>query len=147
MLFNSINYLLFLSVVTLVYYLFPPRQRWLWILPASYYFYACWNVKFILLLLFSTGLNFLVAIWIESIPSQHRKILLFWGIFINLSVLIVFKYLNFVTENFNELFSWLSLNQAIPKANLILPIAISFDTFRMISYLVDVYRGELRKQA
>jgi len=146
MLFNSISYILFLPIVALVYYLLPPRLRWLWALPASYFFYACWNVKFILLLIFSTGLNFWTARWMDSATSQRRKTLLFSGIFINLSILLVFKYINFVSSNFNELFSWFALNLTIPQVDLILPVAISFNTLRMISYLVDVYRGELKAE-
>lgn len=146
MLFNSISYLLFLPVVTGVYYLLSPRWRWVWVLITSYFFYACWNIKFILLLFFSTLLNFYFARWLETVTSRYRKKLLFTGIFINLSVLIIFKYLNFLSNNLDELFSYLRIDLTIPRADLILPIAISFDTFRMISYLVDVYQGGIKAE-
>ena len=107
MLFNSLNYLVFFPIVLLLYFVLPKKVRYLWLLGASYYFYACWNAKYALLLLFSTGVTYLSGLLIASARKRGKKTeMKLWvaGSFvINLGILAVFKYSGFVAENVNAL--------------------------------------------
>ena len=73
MLFNSLNYLVFFPIVLLFYFVLPKKVRYLWLLAASYYFYACWNAKYALLLLFSTGVTYLSGLLIASARKRGKK--------------------------------------------------------------------------
>ena len=107
MLFNSIDFLLFFPLVTAVYFLLPHRVRWVWLLAASYYFYMCWNVKYVLLIVLSTLTTYAAGLLIrraEGIPDERRrvrrkKLWVFFGFAVNLSILFFFKYFNFFLDN------------------------------------------------
>ena len=140
MLFNTAPFFLFLFIVLAAFYLCPRAFRKYILLAASYWFYASWNPKFILLLLTLTVVDYTAAIWIErTTPGPRRRAALIFSLATNLGFLGFFKYYNFLAAN-------LALATGRPGGsfflNVILPLGISFHTFQSISYVVDVYRGE-----
>ena len=152
MLFNSAQYLIFLPLVLLVYYVIPNRLRYLWLLAASYYFYMCWNAKYALLMLFSTFTTYLCSLGIERIKSagyadeksaRLKKYCVAASFIINLAILFFFKYFNFAWDSHARL---LSLAGVLPRRagfDVILPVGISFYTFQALGYTIDVYRGDI----
>ena len=142
--FNSMAFLLYLPVVVSVYWLLPHQGRKYWLLAASYFFYGYWNPAFLLLLLFSTAVDYLCGMGLDRYPEKKplRKLLLLISVFMNLGVLFSFKYLDFFGETVNSLCAALSIPYRVPALNLILPVGISFYTFQTMSYTIDVYRGD-----
>jgi alginate O-acetyltransferase complex protein AlgI len=136
--------LLFLPATLVVYWLAPARARIPVLLLASYVFYLSWNPIYGLLLAGSTVFNFTVARAIPDSPQPKR--LLTIGIAGNLLVLGTFKYAGFLTGSADDLLSWLGLTStgSYDGLHILLPLAISFFTFEMISVLIDVYRGDVR---
>lgn len=146
MLFNSIDYALFLPTVFLLYWFVFKRSlkaQNLFLLLASYFFYACWDWKFLLLILFSTGINYTFGKLVSK-ESSSKKIFLWIGILINLAVLGFFKYYNFFIENFVAVFRLFGTELNTTPLKIILPIGISFYTFQGIGYLADVYKKEIK---
>ena len=154
MLFNSIDFLLFFPLVTAVYFLLPHRVRWVWLLAASYYFYMCWNVKYVLLIVLSTLTTYAAGLLIrraEGIPDERRrvrrkKLWVFFGFAVNLSILFFFKYFNFFLDNLSAALALAGLAFKRPAFDVVLPVGISFYTFQALSYTVDVYRGEVEPE-
>ena len=152
MLFNSLQFLIFLPVVTLIYFVLPKKIRYLWLLVSSYYFYMCWNAKYALLLLFSTVVTYLSGLGIQRIGNAgwEEKKTVFWkkacvfgSVFINLAVLAFFKYFNFGMESLNKLFGLMHIEFNAPTFDIVLPVGISFFIFQALSYTMDVYRGDI----
>lgn len=141
MLFNSLAFLLFFPVVVVVNFLLPLRYRWLWLLPASCFFYMYWKVEYGFLLLFTATIDYLAALAMAGASARRRKILLIVSLASNLGVLFFFKYFNFFNHNIGALFQSLHLTWAVPFSDLLLPVGISFYTFQSLSYTIDVYRG------
>lgn len=154
MLFNSIHFLLFFPIVTLVYFLIPQRIRWLWLLIASYYFYMSWNPLYAILLACSTLITYLSGILIEKakrLGSERRsaamcKLYVALSFASNLAILFFFKYFDFALENINFILAGLGLRILQPSLDILLPVGISFYTFQALSYTMDVYRGEIRAE-
>lgn len=114
------------------------------LLVASYFFYACWDYRFLFLLIFSTLLDFYSGIKInESNSPRNRKIWFWTSILINLGFLGLFKYFNFFAESFVEAFSAFGVEISPWTLNVILPIGISFYTFHGLSYIIDIYKGRI----
>ncbi len=144
MLFNSVNFIfLFLPVNLLIYYLLPVRFRNVFLLFASLIFYSWSGVSLSLILLFSLLANYVFGRLISSV--NQKKGALIFGIVLNLSLLVVFKYANFIVSNISFLRENIGL-QPLPDLGIMLPIGISFFTFQSISYLVDVYRKDTQVQ-
>lgn len=145
MLFNSLQFIIFLPVVVLAYYIVPDRFKSLWLLAASYFFYMCWNAAYLLLILFSTLVTFLCAISLEHFGGSpgKRKLLLILSLVINLSILFFFKYFTFAAENLNSVFRHIGLALNVPVFDVLLPVGISFYTFQALGYTIDVYRGDI----
>ena len=142
MLFNSVDYLLFLPLVTALYFLFPMKWRWALLLVASYYFYMCWKAEYVILILFTTLVDYFVALKIEGAPTKKaKKNWLVLSLLVNLGMLASFKYLNFFTESLNLVFEEFNILKPIPVFNILLPVGISFYIFQSLSYTIDVYRG------
>lgn len=148
MIFNSISFLVFFPIVFLIYFALPRKIKWMWLLVTSYYFYMCWNVKYTLLLLFTTVSTYATSIILGKVQKLNtkKKKLIGTGsmiaiLAINLSILVIFKYGNFIISNFNY-FSGFSFK----TLDLVLPVGISFYTFQAIGYVIDVYRGELQPE-
>ncbi len=118
------------------------KYRWVLLLFASYYFYMCWNYKYIALIVFSTVVDYFAAILMHKSKTKKSKtVYLLASLFTNLGLLFVFKYLNFFTVNVNSLFDQFNIFSALPTFNLLLPVGISFYTFQTLSYTIDVYKG------
>ena len=139
MLFNSSHFLLFFPVVFILFYVLPHRFRWAMLLVASYYFYMSWNPWYILLLVTTTAVDYLVARQIDRSSSvTTRKYWLTVSIVVNLSLLFYFKYYNFFIDNINSL-----SGSHLKYMQFLLPVGISFYTFQEMGYVIDVYRGKL----
>jgi D-alanyl-lipoteichoic acid acyltransferase DltB (MBOAT superfamily) len=146
MLFNSFSFLVFFFAVYALFWILPtwPQKKWL-LLIASYLFYAAWNPPYIVLLLFSTSVDWWLARLIgRTDNSSRRRMLLLVSLASNLGLLGYFKYGNFLLENFVLWCSAFGLAYHPPELGIILPIGISFYTFASLSYTIDVYRKEIR---
>ena len=147
MLFNSFSYALFLPVVFFIYWGIPHKFRWLLLLASSYYFYMSWNVKYVILIFFTTAISFFAAILIENEQrNRNKKAILLVAAILCLGVLFVFKYLNFTISTFAEVVSFVGIKLSPQTIKLLLPVGISFYTFQTISYITDVYRGEIEAE-
>jgi alginate O-acetyltransferase complex protein AlgI len=142
MLFNSLDYLIFFPVVVALYFALPVRWRWLLLLMASYYFYMCWKVEYVFLILFTTIVDYFAALKMGQASSKKKKKpWLILSLVVNLGMLAGFKYFNFFTDSANLLFSEFNILQPLPLFHIILPVGISFYIFQSLSYTIDVYRG------
>lgn len=143
MLFNSISFAIFLPIVFTLHWLFTSKSlKWqnILLLISSYYFYACWDWRFLFLLLFSTLLDYFTGIKMHEVKNEKsRKFWLWLSIGINLGFLGFFKYYNFFIENFAEFIQNFGLKVDIWTLNIILPVGISFYTFHGLSYVIDIY--------
>ncbi len=143
MLFNSIEFLIFLPIVFFLHYIAPQRFRWLVLLLASYVFYMAWEWKYVSLILVSTLIDYGVARLMEFEQRRwRRRFLLLISMCSNLGILIVFKYANFFIDNANGLLSAAGMDYLIPYTGLILPMGISFYTFQTMAYTIDVFRRQ-----
>lgn len=146
MLFNSLTFLLFFTWVLMVHY--SPlswRFKKSHLLLASYVFYAAWNPPFVLLLWLSTLVDWQVAKKIDQQEdTTKRKHWLWLSLLINLGMLVVFKYADFLMANFNQLLALFGLKFQFANPGLILPMGISFFTFQTLSYTLDVYYKRLK---
>lgn len=150
MLFNSLNFALFLPVVFILYW-FVTRGNLkfqnILLLVASYFFYACWDYRFLFLLIFSTLLDYYTGIKMHDAKSQRLKKFWFWlSISVNLGFLGVFKYFNFFTESFAEAISNVGFQINPWTLSVILPVGISFYTFHGLSYVIDIYNGHIKPE-
>lgn len=145
MLFNSLEYLVFYPVVTLVYFLMPSlRVRNILLLIASYYFYMRHKPEYGLLMLFATAVNYFSAQRIAKARGKTGKRL--WmaiSALATMSVLFFFKYFNFFNTNVAALLSFFNVSYQPLSINVLLPVGISFYTFQALSYTIDVYRGDM----
>jgi len=151
MLFNSLEFLLFFPVVFLVYWLMPARKNYVFQNPvlfaAGYIFYGAWDPRFLLLLMFSTLLDFVSALMIENSDSQRKKRFWLWtSVCVNLGFLGVFKYYDFFAGSFSKLVSAFGFKADPFLLNIILPVGISFYTFHGLSYIIDVYYQRTRAE-
>ena len=147
MLFNSLDFAIFLPLVFLLYWFIAQKnlkfQNAL-IVIASYFFYGWWDWRFLSLIIFSTVVDYLVG---QNLRTEEklskRKILLWTSITVNLGFLGFFKYYNFFIENFIDAFSLFGIQINANSLNIILPVGISFYTFQTLSYTIDVYKKKL----
>lgn len=145
MLFNSIQFILFFPVVVLIYYILRTKKsRNLFLLIASYYFYMNWNPIYVFLILFSTISTFCCSLFIEkNRGNKYARAVLILNLVVNLAILFVFKYYNFINESVFSLLKSFGLRWSVPNLKFLLPVGISFYTFQAIGYSIDVYRGRL----
>lgn len=151
MVFSSIAFIMyFMPVFFLVYYILPAsyKNAWLFLASLGFYYYGVrGNPGYLLLMIMSVVVNFVAGKLIEAQKTKRaRKAWLVGGIVYDLGWLILFKYLGFLIENLNALFGAMHVKVQLETWNLILPIGISFYTFQIISYLVDVYRRETKAE-
>lgn len=147
MLFNSIDFTIFLPIVFILYWFVTDKnlklQNFL-IVAASYLFYGWWDWRFLSLILFSTIVDYTVGRKLRIEENQtKRKVLLWISILVNLGFLGLFKYYNFFLENFIAAFSFFGTEIKANSLNIILPVGISFYTFQTLSYTIDVYNRKL----
>lgn len=145
MLFNSLSFLIFFPIVVLLYFVIPPKVRYIWLLIASYFFYMGWNAKYALLLLLSTVVTYvaghLLYRWRDK--SGHKKAVVAVGLIVNFGILFLFKYLDFVVDTIQSLGAKVGITIAEPSFSLLLPVGISFYIFQAVGYMVDIYREKL----
>lgn len=147
MLFNSIGFAIFLPIVFIFYWFVTHRnlkQQNALLLVASYYFYACWDWRFLFLLMFSTLLDYYTGIKMHDSANQKGKRFWLWlSISINLGFLGLFKYYNFFAASFTEAISNWGFHINPWTISVILPVGISFYTFHGLSYVIDIYKGRI----
>lgn len=142
MLFNSFDFLVFFVVVFLVQLVLPHQVRNRFLLAASCYFYACWDWRFLGLMACSTGIGYFCSHRIEySHNPSERRIFLTASVVANLAILGFFKYFSFFSESLQQLAQTAGWELGKFSLHVVLPVGISFYTFQIISYTVDVYRG------
>ena len=147
MLFNSLEFAIFFPIVTLLFFILPHKFRWLLLLLASCFFYMFFKPIYILILIITIIIDYYAGIWIEKTEDKrNRKRLLLLSIFANVGILVVFKYYNFLVDNFNIVMDTLHTTGKIPMLNIILPIGLSFHTFQAMSYTIEVYRGNQKAE-
>ncbi len=148
MLFNSIEFAIFLPLVFLLYWFVLQKnlkvQNTLLVV-VSYVFYGWWDWRFLSLIFFSSTVDYLVGIGLSKYTSKSkRKLLLLISILVNIGLLGFFKYYNFFTESFAASFTFFGEHLEPSRLNIILPVGISFYTFQTLSYSIDVYRRKLK---
>lgn len=147
MLFNSFSFALFLPVVFFLYWFVTKgslRNQNLLLLVTSYFFYGCWDWRFLFLLAFSTLLDFYTGIKIHQASSRTLRLFWLWlSIGINLGFLGVFKYFNFFATSFADAMAILNIQVNPGSLNIILPVGISFYTFHGLSYVIDIYKERI----
>lgn len=150
MLFNSLNFAIFLPLVFILYWFFVGKNlklQNLLLLVASYFFYACWDWRFLFLLVFSTLLDFYTGL--KMFDSSNIKMKKFWfwlSVIVNLGFLGIFKYYNFFAESFAQSISYFGFHVNPRTLNVILPVGISFYTFHGLSYVIDIYKGRIKAE-
>ena len=147
MVFNSIEFLIFLPIVVALFYVLPQKARWLMLLAASCVFYMWFVPKYILILLVTIVVDYVAGLLMERYADQPRKKKAFFifSIVSTLTVLLIFKYLNFLTENLDQLCASLGMETHL-MTHIILPIGLSFHTFQSMSYVIEVYRGHQKAE-
>ena len=142
MLFNSLQFFVFLPIVAGVYFLMPARGRGLLLLLASYVFYMAWEPAYVLLILFSTGVDYGVGVAMgRHTDRAGRRPWLVLSLCANLGMLFFFKYYNFFRDSLHQVYGWVGMDGPLPYADVLLPVGISFYTFQTLSYSIEVYRG------
>ncbi|NRB58885.1 MAG: MBOAT family protein [Winogradskyella sp.] len=147
MLFNSLEFFIFLPVVfVLFWFLFKKKLKLqnLLIVVASYVFYGWWDWRFLSLIVFSSFVDYTIGVLLKNEEEERkRKILLWTSICVNIGFLGFFKYYNFFVESFIDTFSLIGVELHSSTLNIILPVGISFYTFQTLSYTIDVYNKKL----
>lgn len=147
MLFNSLDFAIFLPIVFILYWFVTNKnlklQNFL-IVAASYLFYGWWDWRFLSLIFFSTIVNYSVGLSLSKEENKTKKKILLWtSILVNLGFLGFFKYYNFFLDNFVTAFSFFGTDIKANSLNIILPVGISFYTFQTLSYTIDIYKRKL----
>ena len=144
MTFNSFEFLIFFPIVAFLYYLLPKRARWPMLLIASYYFYMFYQPELVVLIFSTTLVSWLSAFAIEKTERRgFKKLFLALTLTVCLGVLFFFKYFNFLSGSITSLASLLGIETSLLVLELVLPVGISFYTFQTLSYVIDVYRGDI----
>lgn len=147
MLFNSIEFAIFLPIVFILYWFVTNKSlkiQNLLLLAASYVFYGWWDYRFLSLIVFSSMIDYSIGLQMFKTDAKNkRKLLLFASLFVNLGLLGFFKYYNFFIDSFVDAFTFFGHSINPNRLNVILPVGISFYTFQTLSYSIDIYRGKL----
>ncbi len=154
MVFNSWEFLAFFPIVAILYFVMPKKAKTVWLLIASYFFYVCWNPKYIVVLLFSTAVTYGAGLWLDYVDKKaaeekkqkHKKLIIAGSCVINLGILAFFKYSDFFFENLNLVLQKTAGISISNPFDFVLPLGISFFTFQAIGYLIDVYRKDVEPE-
>lgn len=142
MLFNSLEFIVFFPLVVALYFAMPHRFRWILLLVASYYFYMCWNYKYVVLIFITTFINYLCGLGIGHFRQKGLKVFfLTTGLVVSFGILFFYKYFNFFGDSLNVLFDQFNIFYQVPAYDVLLPVGISFFTFQTLSYTIDVFKG------
>jgi len=148
MLFNSLEYLIFMPMALAMYFALPARHRWIFLLIASYYFYMCWKVEYVYLLIASTVTDYVCGLRIQRTDDPRvRRRYLYASLVLNLGLLFTYKYYDFLNGSLRGLFASFGWNYPLPDLGLTLPVGISFYTFQTLGYTIDVYKKRIEAEA
>lgn len=140
MIFNSIDFLVFFGIVFALYFFVPHTFKWVFLLAASYFFYGYWKKEYLILLIVPTVIIYFVGLKIGETQSKgRRKLLLVFGLISGLAFLVVYKYIDFLGSSLFSLAGVFISGLQYDPFKLLLPIGISFYSFKLVSYLIDVY--------
>jgi D-alanyl-lipoteichoic acid acyltransferase DltB (MBOAT superfamily) len=146
LLFQTIEFSIFFPIVFAIYWGLSGRNLRIqnaWLVLASFFFYGWWDWRFLGLMIFSAGIDYVTALMIErSRKKRHKWWWLMISLTVNLGILGFFKYYNFFVENFNTAFRFFGKSPGLHTLDIILPIGISFYTLQALSYTIDVYKGK-----
>lgn len=142
MVFNSLEFLLFFPIVTVLYFLLSHTYRWPLLLTASAFFYGYFKWEYLLILVFTIFVDFFAGLWIEKTQGKAKKWALIASILANVGVLAYFKYADFILDNINAVVFKLG-HEPFNLLEILLPIGLSFHTFQAMSYTFEVYKGTL----
>lgn len=147
MLFNSLEFAIFLPIVFFIYWLFlknNTKAQNILLLISSYFFYGWWDWRFLFLIFFSSLLDYVIGLKLaKSNHEKERKILLATSVITNIGFLGFFKYFNFFLQSFVDAFTFFGVTPEISRLDIILPVGISFYTFQTLSYTIDIYKRKL----
>ncbi|GEP92735.1 D-alanyl-lipoteichoic acid acyltransferase DltB, MBOAT superfamily [Chitinophaga terrae (ex Kim and Jung 2007)] len=149
MLFNSLNFAIFLPVVFVLYWFVTNKSlklQNLLLLLASYFFYACWDYRFLFLLIFSTFLDYFTGIRMFDAKPGMKRFWFWLSVVVNLGFLGVFKYFNFFSTSFAEALNLVGFKTNPVLLNVVLPVGISFYTFHGLSYVIDIYNNKIQPE-
>jgi D-alanyl-lipoteichoic acid acyltransferase DltB (MBOAT superfamily) len=150
MFFNSLQFALFLPIVFVLYWFVFSKNKSTqntFLIVVSYYFYSCWDWRFLFLLLFSTLLDYFTGIQIEKSTNERGRKFWFWlSIIVNLGFLGAFKYYNFFAASFSQALTSIGIQSSPLLLNVILPVGISFYTFHGLSYVIDIYYKRIKAE-
>lgn len=143
MLFSTAAFAVFMTVTFLAYWLLPHKYRWIFILMANAWFYISYDVRYLAVILVTMLASYTCAILIEKQDvAKKKKIIMTTGVVVTLSLLLVFKYLNFALYTVAKVLNRLSIPMQETTLRLIMPVGISFYTFMAVGYIIDVYKGK-----
>lgn len=147
MLFNSFDFIYFFIFIVLSFWVIPSKYRWALLLAASYYFYMSWEPTYIILIVFSTLVDYFICLHLTSSSDKRKKkIGLGLSLFQGLGLLFFFKYFDFFQQSIQQLFHLFHYDYTPTHFNVLLPVGISFYTFQTLSYTIDVYRDKIRPE-
>ena len=146
MLFNSLQFLFFFIIVTSLYFALSHKWRWLLLLLSSCYFYMAFIPIYIVILGFTIIVDYFAGILIEKSKGQTRRLFLICSLIANIGVLAIFKYYNFINTNMAFFLQGFCLSDPLPYLSIILPIGLSFHTFKAMSYTIEVFRGNQKAE-
>lgn len=143
MLFSTAAFAVFMTVTFLAYWLLPHKYRWIFILMANAWFYISYDVRYLAVILVTMLASYICALIIEKQDvAKKKKIIMTTGVVVTLSLLLVFKYLNFALYTVAKVLNRLSIPMQETTLRLIMPVGISFYTFMAVGYIIDVYKGK-----
>jgi alginate O-acetyltransferase complex protein AlgI len=146
MLFNSVQFAVFLPIVFLLYWQIAPRSLGLrnaFLLAVSYFFYGWWDWRFLILLFVSSAVDFGVARWLEVARESQRRAILSISLVVNLGTLGFFKYFNFFADSLHRALGACGVEVSPVTLSVLLPVGVSFYTFQELAYTIDVYRRRM----
>lgn len=146
MLFNSLEFVAFFIVITILYFSIPHKYRWFLLLAGSCYFYMAFVPVYVLILGFTIVVDYFAGILIESSHDKKRKWFLIASLIANIGVLCFFKYYNFLNENLTVMLRGVGFENPVPYLEILLPIGLSFHTFQAMSYTIEIYRGNQKSE-
>ena len=147
MTFNSWEFILFYPIVLLLYFVLPKRAKWPMLLLASYFFYMCYNPALVVLIFGTTLISWVSSIFMERTEKKSvKKLLLTLALVVSLGVLFFYKYFDFISVSIAGIGELFGGSGDPVLLNLVLPVGISFYTFQTLSYVIDVYRGNVKTE-
>lgn len=151
MLFNSIGFMFFMPLVLVAYFCIPKRWRYILLLIASYFFYMCWDPQYAILIAFSTVVTYIGGVLLDYADEHQKSIkikkwIVIASVMCNIFVLGYFKYFEFGVRTIENILRTIGFEVSTHTFDIILPVGISFYTFQALSYVIDVYKGEVKAE-